>query len=249
MILERFQLQGRVAFVAGASAEFGEAICAALAEAGADVCVAAANGEWSELQRRVEAVGRRFLLVPGDLTDSHARRSIVEQATDHWGRLDVLVNDTGGVLSAFDAKSSRVAADEAHVQRDAAAAVEIAGDMVHQAAASMARRGRGRIVNVAPTMASHRKPEGRRSLLLADTLAALTKGLARAWASRGINVNGIVPGWFAGETAVAGEVQRIPCGRAGDPEELSAAVVFLASDAANYLHGTTIDIDGGWHCC
>ena len=249
MILDLFKLDGRVALVTGASRGLGQAIAWGLAQAGADIaCIARGNSD--ETRRLVEKAGRQFLDLKADLANPEARPGLVDSVVDELGRLDVLVNNAG---------SGTLVPPEELPLHDWRELIEVhlnsAFDLAQQAAPHMFRRGRGKIINVGSVMSFQGGMDIAAYAAAKHGLAGMTKALATAWSSRGINVNCIAPGYFETDltdglrnhAAMGPEVtERIPCGRWGRPDEIAGLAVFLASDASNYMHGSVVPIDGGW---
>ena len=249
MILDQFQLDGRAALVTGASRGLGQAIAWGLAQAGADVaCIS--RTEATETRRLVESAGRRFAAITCDLGEPAERQGLIERAVGELGRIDILVNNAG---------SGERHPPEEYPQDEWRRLIEVhlhaAFDLCQQAAPLMFRRGRGKIINVGSLMSFEGGWQIPAYTAAKHGIAGLTKSLAVAWASRGINVNCIAPGYF--ETDLTEPLrthplrgpqilERIPCGRWGQPDELAGLAVFLASDASNYMHGSIIPIDGGW---
>ncbi len=248
-IAAMFDLTGRVAVVTGARRGIGRALAAALAAAGADV-VAVSRRPASELAADVERAGRRCVLADADLEDPAQVERVIPRAVDAMGRVDILVNNAGTITRS---PAIEVTADDWHrvLQVNLHAVFRLCQD----AARDMLRRRRGKIINVASLMSF----EG--GILVSPYAASkgavgqLTKALANEWAPHGINVNAIVPGYIA--TDLTRPLQedpdrnpailaRIPAGRWGRPEDLGGAVVFLASPAADYVHGHLLAVDGGW---
>ncbi|MDZ4686953.1 MAG: SDR family oxidoreductase [Planctomycetaceae bacterium] len=250
MILDLFKLDGRVALVTGATRGLGQAMAIGLAEAGADIATVSRGGVDAETRTAVEALGRRFWSLRADLGDPDSRRGLIDRIIADTGRVDILVNNAG--------IAQRHPPDEYPlVEFNLLMEVHLtaAFDLSQQVAPHMLRRGRGKIINIGSVMTYQGGFNIPAYAAAKHALAGLTKSLAVAWSSRGINVNCIAPGYF--ETMLAGGLQddpvrgpqimdRIPAGRWGQPEELAGTVVFLASDAANYLHGSVIVVDGGW---
>lgn len=247
-VLDRFKLDGRVAVVTGASSGLGVAFAEALAQAGADVALGARRVDRLDgTAKLVEAAGRRSVAVATDVSDPAACQRLVQAAMDEFGRVDVLVNNAG-VGTAFPA--SRETPEQFRSVLD----VNLMGCYwMAQSCGRVMQRGSS-IVNVSSVLASVTAglPQAAYASSKAGLLG-LTRDLAAQWTSRkGIRVNAIAPGFFASEMTdqypddyVAGRVTGIPAGRPGEPEELAAAVVFLASDASSYITGATLTVDGG----
>ena len=250
MILDLFRLDGRAALVTGASRGLGQAIAAGLAEAGADIACVSRSGNAAETRRLVEAAGRRFLDITADLGDPLQRSGLADRVAGELGSLDILVNNAG---------SGERFPPEDYPDDKWRQLIEVhlhaAFDLSKQVAPLMFRRGRGKIINIGSLMCFEGGWEIPAYTAAKHGLAGLTKSLAVAWSSRGINVNCIAPGYFDTELTeplrnhpIRGQqiLDRIPCGRWGQPDELAGLAVFLASDASNYIHRSIIPVDCGW---
>ncbi|RKT53524.1 SDR family NAD(P)-dependent oxidoreductase [Saccharothrix australiensis] len=246
-ILDKFRLDGQVAIVTGASSGLGVAFAKGLAEAGADVVLAARRVErLRDTAALVEAAGRRALVVRADVArpeDCHE----VARAAAGFGRVGVLVNNAG-VASAVPATR------ETPEQFRGVVDVNLNGAYWMAQAAAAVMTGGGSIVNVSSVLGlvSGGLPQAAYSASKA-ALLGLTRDLAQQWTGRkGIRVNALAPGYFASEMTdqypdgyLDAHIARLPIGRVGDPEELAAAVVFLASAAGGYTTGATFVVDGG----
>jgi NAD(P)-dependent dehydrogenase (short-subunit alcohol dehydrogenase family) len=248
-ILDSFRLDGKVAIVTGASSGLGVAFATALAEAGADVVLAARRVAGLESTRAlVEATGRRAVTVATDVTDPEQCTRVVEQAVDELGKVDVLVNNAG-IGTAVPA--TRETPEEFRAVID----VNVLGAYWMAQACGRAMSSGGSIVNIGSVLGSTTGglPQAAYCTSKAAILG-LTRDLAQQWTGRkGIRVNTIAPGFFATEmtdaypdTYIDNIVEtRVPAGRIGRLEECAAAVVFLASDAASYISGAHLAVDGG----
>jgi NAD(P)-dependent dehydrogenase (short-subunit alcohol dehydrogenase family) len=246
-ILDKFRLDGKVAIVTGASSGLGVAFAKGLAEAGADVVLAARRADkLKETAALVEAAGRRALVVQADVSQPDDCREVARAAAE-FGTVAVLVNNAG-VASAVPA--SRETPEEFLGVMD----VNLNGAYwMAQAAASVMKSG-GSIINISSVLGlvTGGIPQAAYSASKAGLLG-LTRDLAQQWTGRkGIRVNAICPGFFESEMTdqyPPGYLEKmraaLPAGRIGDPEELAAAVVFLASPAGGYVTGETLVVDGG----
>jgi 2-deoxy-D-gluconate 3-dehydrogenase len=244
-----FDLTGRTAIVTGANTGIGQSIAVALAQAGAAV-LGVGRSSMAETEAEIAGNGGQFAAFSADLSTIEPVDAIVEAAVSAFGSVDILVNNAGIIRRAD-------AIDFTEADWDAVMDVNLkTAFFLSQAAAKrMIPNGRGKIINIASMLSFQggiRIPSYTASK---SGLAGLTRLLACEWAGKGINVNAIAPGYFVTNNTTAlredpkrsGDIlARIPAGRWGNPEELGGAAVFLASDAAAYVHGTILPVDGGW---
>jgi NAD(P)-dependent dehydrogenase (short-subunit alcohol dehydrogenase family) len=245
---DMFRLDGKVAIVTGASSGIGVAFAQSLAEAGADVVLGARRiyklGNTANL---VEDAGRRALAVATDVADPAQCQALVEAAMEQFGRVDVLVNNAG-IGTAVPATH------ETPEQFRSVIDVNLNGCYwMAQACARVMQPGSS-IINISSVLGitTGGLPQAAYSASKAG-LNGLTRDLAQQWMARkGIRVNSIAPGFFDSEMTESYPdgyldlaMQRVPARRKGDPAELAATVVFLASPAAGYITGQTLPVDGG----
>jgi len=251
MILERFQLNGKVALVTGASRGLGQGMTLGLAEAGADIIALATSLE--NLKSTVEAVSaldRRILPLACDISDFAQIKHAIDQSLDTFEAIDILVNNAGTTRRAAAEEHSNEYWD-AVIQTNLTAVFQLCREVGRR----MVERRQGKIINIASllsfsggiTVASYAASKG--------GVAQLTKALANEWARYNVQVNAIAPGYYATDLTKAllddrarrEEISsRIPAGRWGQPEDLQGAVVFLASGASDYVNGHVLLVDGGW---
>jgi 2-deoxy-D-gluconate 3-dehydrogenase len=250
MILDLFKLDGRIAVVTGGRRGLGQAMAAALAQAGADIACVSKTGQADATRQLVERAGRRFLDLKVDLAKPEQRRGLIDRIAEQLGRVDILVNNAGN-----STRHPPEAYPEADWRELLETHLHAAFDLSQQAAPGMFARGRGKIINVGSVMSFEGGLNIPAYAAAKHGIAGLTKSLAVAWSGRGINVNCIAPGYFDTDAPLslrndavrAPQINdRIPCGRWGQPDELGGLCVFLASDASNYMHGSVVPIDGGW---
>ena len=241
-VLDLFRLDGQVAIVTGASKGLGAAMAIALAEAGADVAIVA-RGDLFETERAVRATGRRAFPITADLADPKAPQKIMNTV----GRADILVNNAGIIRRAN-------LLDYSDEDWDAVLNVNLRSAFI--LSREFARQKRpGRIINIVSMLAFQGGIRVAAYTAAKSALLGLTRALANELAPVGVNVNAIAPGYMATDNTQALRddpersaqiLARIPAGRWGTPDDLKGAVVFLASPASNYLHGSVIAVDGGW---
>jgi 2-deoxy-D-gluconate 3-dehydrogenase len=245
-----FALNGKIALVTGANTGLGQAIAVALSHAGAGL-VAVGRSSMAETERRCREAGTSFRSIVADLATLEPIERIIDEATAGGGRIDILVNNAG-IIRRTDA------IDFTEADWDAVMNVNLkSAFFLSQAVARrmLADDKGGRIINIASLLSFQggiRIPSYTASK---SGLAGLTRLLACEWASRGINVNAIAPGYFetnntealrADPKRSAEILARIPAGRWGSPGDIGGAAVFLASPAAEYVHGIVLPVDGGW---
>ncbi|HVT21048.1 MAG TPA: glucose 1-dehydrogenase [Mycobacteriales bacterium] len=247
-VMDRFSLEGKVAIVTGASSGLGVAFAKALAEAGADLALGARRVDKLEDTRAmVESIGRRAIAVATDVAKPQDCAALVTAAVERLGGVDILVNNAG-VGTAVPA--TRETPEEFRTVVD----VNLGGCYwMAQAFGRAATRG-GSIVNISSILGltTAGLPQAAYAASKAG-LVGLTRDLAQQWTARkGIRVNCIAPGFFKSEMSdqykpgyLESVMDRIVMGRMGDPEELAATLVWLVSDAAGYVTGQTLAVDGG----
>ncbi|MGQ4406153.1 SDR family oxidoreductase [Streptomyces hayashii] len=250
--MNAFDLTGKLAVVTGARRGIGRAMARALAEAGADVIgVSASLGKsGSAVEKDVTAAGRTFEAIRTDFADPAAVRAL---STDLAGRerpVDILVNNAGTIRRA-------PAAEHPDADWDLVLQVNLSAQfaLARAVGASMVARGRGKVIFTASLLSFQGGITVPGYTAAKHGVAGLTKALANEWAPHGVNVNAIAPGYIATDNTQALQddptrsraiLDRIPAARWGSADDLAGATVFLASDAAAYVHGTVLPVDGGW---
>ncbi len=247
-VADLFRLDDKVAVVTGASSGLGVAFAQALAEAGADVALGARRADrLADTAGLVEAAGRKALPVATDVADPASCQALVDAAMAEFGRVDILVNNAG-IGTAVPA--TRETPDQFRSVID----VNLNGCYWMAQACGRVMQPGSSIINISSVLGliTGGLPQAAYSASKAG-LNGLTRDLAQQWMKRkGIRVNSVAPGFFESEMTetyqegyLEAVLARVPAGRMGDPRELAATVVFLASDAAGYLTGQTIPVDGG----
>ncbi|MBI1207348.1 MAG: 2-dehydro-3-deoxy-D-gluconate 5-dehydrogenase KduD [Azospirillum sp.] len=245
-----FDLTGKTAVVTGANTGLGQAIALALARAGAEVA-GVGRSDMAATAAMVAAAGSRFLAIDADLATLKPIERIIGEAVAWNGRLDILVNNAG-IIRRADALDATEADWDAVIDVN----LKTAFFLTQAAARRMLEQGgRGRVINIASLLSFQGGIRVAAYTASKSALAGLTKCLANEWAAKGINVNAIAPGYIATNNTealrrdperTAAILGRIPAGRWGEPGDLGGAAVFLASAAADYVHGIVLPVDGGW---
>ncbi|RDC59116.1 2-deoxy-D-gluconate 3-dehydrogenase [Alteripontixanthobacter maritimus] len=244
-----FDLSGKVALVTGANTGIGQGIAVALANAGADV-VLTARRDPSETRALVEAAGVRAHVVMADLSSIEPCQRIVDETMGAFGRLDVLVNNAG-IIRRSDALEFSEDDWDAVLDTN----LKVLFFLCQAAGRHMAAHDGGSIINIASMLTFQGGVRVASYTASKSGVGGLTKLLANEWAAKGINVNAIAPGYIATNNTAALQddadrnrqiLERIPAGRWGEPGDIGGAAVFLASDAAKYVQGHILAVDGGW---
>jgi 2-deoxy-D-gluconate 3-dehydrogenase len=249
MVLDQFRLDGRVALITGANRGIGAGLAVALAEAGADVALLG-RSDPSATRSRIEALGRRVVFIERDLATAVDLGAAVAAVPDALGGLDILVNNAGIIRRAPAAEHPATDWDDVmSVNVDAVFHLSQAAGRV------MLAQGSGKIINIASMLSFQGGIRVPSYTAAKHAVLGLTRALANEWAGQGVNVNAIAPGYIDTDNTAPlradpererSIVERIPAGRWGTPDDLAGAVVFLASDAARYVHGAVLPVDGGW---
>ncbi|MBB6672517.1 2-dehydro-3-deoxy-D-gluconate 5-dehydrogenase KduD [Cohnella nanjingensis] len=247
---ELFDLTGRAAIVTGAGRGLGQAIAIGLAEAGADVLLVTNSTPAEETKRRVEAAGRRAVTVQADVGDRDRLAGIADAALAAFGKIDVLVNNAGIIRRTPAAEHAY--ADWQDVLDVNLNAVFLLSQLVGK---TMIAQGSGKIINVASMLSFQGGINVPGYTASKHAVAGLTKALANEWASKGVQVNAIAPGYMSTDNTEALRqdpvrsrqiLERIPAGRWGSDQDMAGPAIFLASRASDYMNGHVLFVDGGW---
>ncbi len=249
---EKFGLTGKVALVTGCKRGIGMEMAIALAKAGADIIGVSASMEssGSEVEKVVTSLGRKFQGYSCDFGDRKALYRFIEEVKSDFPTIDILVNNAGTIERAPAAEHSDEIWDRViEINQNAQFILtrEIGRDMV--------ARGYGKVVFTASLLTFQGGLTVPGYAASKGAIGQMTMAFANEWASKGVNVNAIAPGYISTDLNVALRsdadrsqqiMARIPAGRWGTPDDFAGPIVFLCSDAASYMHGTIITIDGGW---
>ena len=247
-----FDLTGKTALVTGCKRGIGRAMAVGLAEAGADIIGVSASleREGSEVAAEVTATGQSFTAYSCDFSDRKALTDFIGEVKENHGKVDILVNNAGTILRAPAAEHPDDYWDkvvEVNLNAQFILSREFGKEMIDQ--------GSGKIIFTASLLSYQGGITVPGYAASKGGIQQLTMALANEWASKGVNVNAIAPGYIRTDNTQALQddavrsdqiLTRIPAGRWGEPKDFKGPVVFLASDAANYVHGTTLLVDGGW---
>jgi 2-deoxy-D-gluconate 3-dehydrogenase len=251
-VLDWFRLDGQTALVTGCRRGIGKAMAAALAEAGADIVGASKSLEagGSEIEREVTSLGRKFRGYQCDFSNRDAVRAFLSRVTAEAPAIDILVNNAGTILRKPAAEHPDDYWNEV-IETNLNAQFLISREIGKR----MVERGSGKIIFTASLLSFQGGITVPGYAASKGGIAQLTKALANEWASRGVQVNAIAPGYVATDNTSAlrsdpvrapAILSRIPAGRWGEPDDFKGAVVYLASRASNYVNGEILVVDGGW---
>ncbi len=251
-ILDKFDLTGKLALVSGCKRGIGKAMAVALAEAGADIIGVSASLELADSQvaKEVTALGRKFYAYQCDFSKRDAVYQFVNEVKAAHSGIDILVNNAGNILR-------KPAAEHPDAYWDEIIAINQTAQFIitREFGKDMVQRGSGKIIFTASLLTFQGGINVPGYAASKGAIGQLTKAFANEWAGSGVNVNAVAPGYIATDNTSAlradqersqSILARIPAGRWGDPEDFKGPVVFLASEAANYVHGTILTVDGGW---
>jgi 2-deoxy-D-gluconate 3-dehydrogenase len=251
-ILDKFRLDGKTALVTGCKRGIGKAMAIALADAGADIIGVSQSLEssGSEVEKEITGRGRRFKGYACDFADRAAVYAFISQVKTDFPVIDILVNNAGTILR-------KLAVEHPDEYWDKVMETNLNSQFVlsRELGKEMVARGAGKIIFTASLLTFQGGITVPGYAASKGAVGQLTMALANEWASQGVQVNAIAPGYISTDNTTAlradpvrnpAILARIPAGRWGDPEDLGGAVVFLASAASNYVNGAILTVDGGW---
>ncbi|MDO7849957.1 2-dehydro-3-deoxy-D-gluconate 5-dehydrogenase KduD [Hymenobacter convexus] len=247
-----FDLTGKVALVTGCNKGIGQAMALGLAEAGADIIGVSATLalSGSETEQQVHALGRNFSAYQADFSQRSSVDAFITQVQHDFPRIDILVNNAGTIRRAPAAEHGDEPWDEV-----LAINLDTPFRIARAIGSQMIVQGHGKIIFTASLMSFQGGINVPGYAASKGAISSLVKALANEWASRGINVNAIAPGYIATDNTEALRqdpdrsttiLARIPANRWGHVDDFKGPTVFLASAASNYVHGTLLTVDGGW---
>ena len=251
-LFPQFDLSGKTALVTGCKRGIGLAMAVGLAEAGADIIGVSASLELSgsQVEKEVMALGRTFKAYQCDLSKRSAVYSLLESIKQDVPVIDILVNNAGTILR-------KPAAEHPDEYWDTVIDTNLNAPfiMTREIGRDMVARGSGKIIFTASLLTFQGGITVPGYAASKGAIGSLVKAFANEWASKGVNVNAIAPGYIATDNTEAlredaerskSILSRIPAGRWGEPADFKGITVFLASKAADYIHGTIVTVDGGW---
>jgi 2-deoxy-D-gluconate 3-dehydrogenase len=247
-----FSLSGKTALVTGCNRGIGKAMAVGLAEAGANIIGVSATlaSSGSEVEKEVIASGKTFKAYQADFSDRKSVYAFIEKVLSENERIDILINNAGTIMR-------KPAAEHPDEYWDKVIDINLHAQfiMAREIGKHMLQHGSGKIIFTCSLLSFQGGITVPGYAASKGALNSLVKALANEWASKGVNVNGIAPGYIATDNTEAlrndaersqSILGRIPAGRWGEPEDFKGATVFLASQAADYVHGTILTVDGGW---
>lgn len=251
-ILQQFSLAGKVALVTGCNRGIGKAMALGLAEAGADILGVSATIELtgSEVEKEVMALGRKFKAYQADLSNRESIYAFTNKVKAENKKIDILINNAGTIMRA-------PAAEHPDEYWDRVIDINLNAQFVlaREIGRQMLENGSGKIIFTASLLSFQGGINVPGYAASKGAIASLIKALANEWAAKGVNVNGIAPGYIATDNTEAlrndparskSILDRIPAGRWGETQDFKGAVVYLASAASDYVNGTILTVDGGW---
>lgn len=247
-----FDLSGKTALVTGCNKGIGKAMALGLAEAGADIIGVSGSLELSgsDIEKKVQAAGRKFKAYAANLSEREALYAFIKKLQEENPVIDILVNNAGTIMR-------KPAAEHPDEYWDTVLALNLDAPFIlaREIGKKMIEKGSGKIIFTCSLLSFQGGINVPGYAASKGALSSLVKALANEWASKGVNVNGIAPGYIATDNTEAlrndpdrsaSIMSRIPAGRWGEPEDFKGPTVFLASKAADYVSGTILTVDGGW---
>jgi len=250
--MDLFNLTGKTALVTGCTKGIGKAMAVGLAEAGADIIGVSGSLalQNSEVEQAVVATGRKFRAYQADLSDRDKLYAFLKQLQDDHVAVDILINNAGTIMRM-------PAAEHPDDYWDKVMAINLDAPFIlaRELGRQMIARGSGKIIFTCSLLSFQGGINVPGYAASKGALSSLVKALANEWAGKGVNVNGIAPGYIATDNTEAlrndeerskSILSRIPANRWGQPDDFKGAAIFLSGKASDYVHGTLLTVDGGW---
>jgi 2-deoxy-D-gluconate 3-dehydrogenase len=251
-VLNQFNLAGKTALVTGCNRGIGKAMAIGLAEAGADIIGVSANlaASGSDIENEVNKLGRKFIAYQCNFEDRISLKSFTQKVITENYRIDILINNAGTIMRS-------PAAEHSDEYWDKVIAINLDAQFIitREIGKRMLAQGSGKIIFTASLLSFQGGINVPGYAASKGAIGSLIKAFANEWASKGINVNGIAPGYIATDNTEAlrndpirskSILERIPAGRWGEVDDFKGVTVFLASNASDYVNGTIVTVDGGW---
>ena len=251
-ILDQFKLTGKTALVTGCNKGIGKAMAIGLAEAGAAIIGVSANLalNGSEIEKEINALGKNFKAYQCNFEDRTSLKNFTQKVVEENKQIDILVNNAGTIMR-------NPAAEHSDEFWDKVMAINLDAPFIitREIGKKMIAQGSGKIIFTASLLSFQGGVNVPGYAASKGAIASLIKAFANEWAGKGINVNGIAPGYIATDNTEAlrndplrskSILERIPANRWGEPEDFKGVTVFLASKASDYMNGTIVTVDGGW---
>lgn len=250
-LAEQFSLAGKTAIVTGCKRGIGRSIAVALAEAGADIIGVSASLEvGSEVEQEIQNLGRKFTAYKADFGDRNSTYEFIKNVLANHSNIDILFCNAGTI-------KRKPAAEHPDEDWDSVIEINLSSQFIlsREIGKHMIERGSGKIIFTASLLSFQGGVTVPGYAASKGAIARLTQALSNEWASKGVNVNAIAPGYISTENTEAlrndpdrsqAILARIPAGRWGTGEDMIGAAIFLASKSSDYVHGTIITVDGGW---
>ncbi|MFZ1288777.1 MAG: SDR family NAD(P)-dependent oxidoreductase [Melioribacteraceae bacterium] len=250
MILDKFKLVGKVALVTGSNQGIGQMYAKALAEAGADIIGVSYTDDFAETEKLIKETGRNFKFYVSDFSKRESIYEFIKNVKSDCDKIDILVNNAGTIMR-------KPISEHPDEYWDRVIEINLTAQFIltREIGKDMAERGYGKIVFIASLLSFQGGITVPGYAASKGGIKQITMSFANEWASKGVTVNAIAPGYIATENTKAlredsvrnkSILDRIPQGRWGTPEDLMGTIVFLSSDASNYLNGSIVTVDGGW---
>lgn len=247
-----FDLSGKIALVTGSNRGIGRSMALGLAEAGADIIGVSSSMPLKDgpVEKEVHALGRNFYGYQADLTDRASLYALLKQVKAQHSKVDILINNAGMILRQPAAQHS----DE-YWDKVLSINLDAAFILARELGKEMLTRKSGKIIFTCSLLSFQGGINVPGYAASKGALSSLVKALANEWASQGVNVNGIAPGYISTDNTEAlrndpvrskAILERIPAGRWGEADDFKGPAIFLSSPAADYVHGTILTVDGGW---
>ncbi len=250
MILDKFNLTGKTALITGCSRGIGQAMAYALAEAGADIIGVSASGNFTETEKYILSLGKKFTGYACDFSDRKSLYEFIAKVKSAFPVIDILINNAGTILR-------KPAAEYPDEYWDKVIEVNLNSQFIltREFGKDMIERGSGKIVFTASLLSFQGGITIPAYAAAKGGIKQIVMAFSNEWAGKGVNINAIAPGYIETDNTKAlredsarnsAILERIPAGRWGKPEDLAGAALYLCSEASDYVNGTVITVDGGW---